>query len=322
MLTQSLAMAKPTCPPILLILWRRPHKTESLINALRVIKPRTLYLACDGPRHEIPGEDAKVKMTRDTVQRCIDWDCDIHTLYSDHNLGCKSGVVSAINWFFQAEEEGIILEDDCIPSQSFFDFCAHLLHHYRNDTRVWAITGSNFQDGQIRGDGSYYFSTHFHCWGWATWRRTWHQYDPNMCVWPSLRATKSLRQLFPNPFMRLYWSSKLNALYDNGIPDTWDYQMNLSCFANSGLIATPNYNLVSNIGFGQDATHTTKASKPNQRFILPEPIKHPTLILRHSEADNYTFKHHCRGYAFIPILKSLIRSTLNGYFLKNRLRQP
>jgi hypothetical protein len=137
-------------PAVLLIAWRRPDTIEAVINSLRVAKPGRVYVACDGPNPERPGETERVELTRAVIEKCIDWPCRIEKLYSEINLGCRLGVSTAISWFFDQEEEGIILEDDIVVHEDFFNYCAKLLDYYRNDNRVWAISADNFQDGQWR----------------------------------------------------------------------------------------------------------------------------------------------------------------------------
>jgi len=153
-------------PPLLLIAWRRPHTLRHVLTAIRSVAPAKIYIACDGPSSDRPGEAEKVAATRIVIDQEIDWPCQIIRRYSEKNQGCRLGVSNAISWFFDNEEEGIILEDDCVPHPDFFPCCSELLARYRDDERVWCISGSNFQDDQWRGVGSYYFSRYNHCWGW------------------------------------------------------------------------------------------------------------------------------------------------------------
>jgi len=281
-------------PAVLLIAWRRPDTIEAVINSLRVANPERVYVACDGPNPARAGEAEMVKLTRSVVEKAIDWPCKVEELYSEINLGCRLGVSTAINWFFDQEEEGIILEDDIVVHEDFFNYCANLLNHYRNDTRVWAISADNFQDGQWRGSGSYYFSHNPHCWGWASWRRAWRHYDLNLTTWPEFRDSGAMVHLFSNTAERQFWWNIWERLYRDGQPDTWDYQWSYTVMVNGGLVALPNTNLASNIGFNKQATHTlshvsTLANLPTQP--LGE-IVHPRHVLRNTDADDYfVFKH-------------------------------
>ena len=276
-------------PPILLLTWRRPNTLRQVINAIRPLAPCTIYVSCDGPDLRRPGELEQVEAVRNVIATEIDWPCNIEKLYSDTNLGCRLGVSRAINWFFNNVEEGIILEDDCVPHPDFFAYCSTLLERYRYDTRIWCISGSNFQNGIWRGDSSYYFSRYNHCWGWATWRRCWQHYDGNLAFWPDLRDSTLLSSIFDNSNEKAYWSNLWSKLSDFGIPDSWAYRWTFTCIANGGLTALPNRNLVSNVGFGLDATHTTGKVITTSISDGILPISHPSFILRDSLADTYTF---------------------------------
>ena len=275
--------------PLLLIAWRRPHTLRQVIDAIRPLAPSRLYVACDGPNSERPGEAEMVAATRRVIEQEIDWPCQIERLYSEVNQGCRVGVSRAISWFFDQVEEGIILEDDCVPHLDFFPYCASLLDRYRHDTRIWCISGSNFQNGKWRGDGSYYFSRYNHCWGWASWRRCWQHYDADLAGWPALRESGLLKSIFFNRVERKYWSKIWQTLVDQGRPDTWDYQWTFTCLANGGLTALPNRNLVSNIGFGVDATHTTSGGGNTSVGLGIDCSRHPSIMLRDGAADRYTF---------------------------------
>jgi hypothetical protein len=292
--------------PVLLIAWRRPHTLRQVIDAIRPVTPTRLYVACDGPNPKRSGEAEKVAATRAVIEHEIDWPCQTERLYSDANQGCRLGVSRAISWFFEQVEEGIILEDDCVPHPDFFPYCITLLERYRHDTRVWCISGNNFQDGQWRGDGSYYFSRYNHCWGWASWSRCWQHYDANLSHWPALRDSGLLDTIFEYPVERNYWSSIWQRLLDAGEPDTWDYQWTFTCLANGGLTALPNRNLVSNVGFGEDATHTTGGAIYTTISEGVDPTRHPTFLLRDAAADRYTF-NHLFGGKWLRLPLSLIR---------------
>jgi SAM-dependent methyltransferase len=281
-------------PAVLLLAWRRPHTTRQVIDAIRPAAPQRLYVACDGPNPNRPEEAEKVAATRAVIEAAVDWPCQVERLYSEHNQGCRLGVSGAISWFFEQEEEGIILEDDIVVHPDFFPYCAELLEHYRHDTRVWAISGDNFQDGQWRGNGSYYFSHLPHCWGWASWRRAWQHYDAELSSWPAFRDSGGLIHLFPNSAERRFWASIWERLHRQNQPDTWDYQWIYTVMANGGLAALPNVNLASNIGFDGDGTHTFNPEARIARIPTAPlgELLHPAHVLRHSEADDYFVHQH------------------------------
>lgn len=290
--------------PILLIAWRRPHTVRRVIEALRPAEPKYIFVACDGPSPNRCGEYEKVMSTRAVIEHEIDWPCQISRLYSNVNLGCKLGVSRAISWFFQNCEEGIVLEDDCIPHPDFIHYCAALLERYRNDNRVWCISGSNFQDGHKRGNGSYYFSRYNHCWGWASWRRCWEHYDLELTNLPQIIENRLLQGSFSSRREYNYWINTWKKLKATGDPDTWDYQWTFTCFSNGGLTALPNSNLVINDGFGPDATHTIGKQKHAISWGEGmQEIVHPAFVLPDYYADLHTFKRVY--YVPVPIIKRL-----------------
>ena len=280
----------PLITPVLFMIFNRPDTTQKVFNAIRKVKPKQFFVAADGPREDKEGEKEKCEQARKITEQ-IDWDCEIKTLFREKNLGCKIAVSSAIDWFFENVEEGIILEDDCLPSQSFFWFCQELLEYYREDTRVMMISGDNFQFGKKRGEGSYYFSKYFHIWGWATWRRAWRHFDISMKSFKKFKIENQINNIFKINQQKKYWMKIFQITYNNKI-NTWDYQWVYTCFINNGLCIMPNVNLVSNIGYGINSTHTKDKnsilSKTEVKDIIE--IMHPKFVLADQEADLLTSK--------------------------------
>ena len=276
-------------PPVLIIAFNRPTCLERLITALRDVKPTKVYFACDGPRVGVEDEEELVAAVRRTID-LIDWPCRIEKKIGDVNLGCKAGVASAIDWLFDNEEEGIILEDDCIPGRDFFEFCEQMLARYRNVEQVFAITGNNFQNGWLPADSTYYYSKYMHVWGWATWRRAWHSYDGDLTFLPELLSDAEWVSLHPNQKERTYWEKILQRVRRNEI-DTWDYSWAASIWWSKGLVVTPQVNLVSNIGFGADATHTVSKDSAfaNMSVGSMREYKAPRLQQASEVADEYVF---------------------------------
>lgn len=293
--------------PVLLIAWRRPDTTRQVINSLRPLAPSSIFVASDGPLDQ-GIERQKVEATRQLVKQEIDWPCELQLFQSEANLGGRYGISSFISWFFEHVEAGIILEDDCVVRADFLPFCAELLERYRHDRRIWSITGTNYQDGQWRGPGSYYFSHYHHSWGWATWRDRWQANDPDLGNWPRLKASGLMETIFQDPVECAYWSGIWDRMVEEGKPATWDYPWALTCFANGGLTATPNTTLVTNVGYGADSTHTQSDGPLNtmgSEAILP--LRHPPFILRDVQADRYTFDHWFRGL----VLRNQMDQSLN-----------
>jgi hypothetical protein len=276
--------------PILFLIFNRPDTTSQVFNKIREIRPKYLFVSADGPRQNKIDDEQKCRETRNIIKK-IDWECKPKTNYSEKNLGCRVGVSSGINWFFNQVTEGIILEDDCLPDLSFFHFCESLLEYYRNDERIMHIGGVNFQDGRARGSASYYFSRICHVWGWATWKRAWDKYDVNVT---RLHAKENRWcEFFPDRSMRKFWQKKFELVY-NKEKDTWDYQWQYASSVNNGLAIIPSVNLISNIGFEGEATHTTA----NIHMLANRPTKsigallHPAIIEPDRQADEYTFRKY------------------------------
>lgn len=277
----------PLKTPVLFLVFNRPDTTKQVFEAIRKAKPPRLYVAADGPRANKPGEDEKVKAVRNYVINNVDWDCEVKTLFRDKNLGCKYAVSGTITWFFENEEMGIILEDDCLPSQSFFWFCEELLERYKDDERIGMISGDNFQKGIKRGEADYYFSVYNHIWGWASWANRWKNYDVNL---NHIKDSSFIDEIFENKQTKNYWKAIFNDMKQHKI-DTWDYQWTFTLWNNKQLTILPNTNMIENIGFGADATHTTAESEfANLKAYELELKTHPKDVKRDLEADKFTSK--------------------------------
>lgn len=280
----------PFKTPILFLVFNRPDVTKEVFEVIRRVKPEKLFIACDGPRADKPGEEELVKEVREIVNN-IDWNCEVKKLFRDKNSGCKVSVSSAIDWFFENVEEGIILEDDCLPDLSFFPFCRELLERYRNDERIGMISGDNFLFGKKRTDYSYYFSRFTFIWGWATWKRAWEKYDVNMKLWTEIRDNNWLYDILGDKKAVSDWSKIYENVYSGKI-DTWDYQWTFTCWMNNFFIIVPDCNLISNIGFRGDGTHTKNVNKyanlPLKTF--EGPLKHPPFLIQDKIADNIVQK--------------------------------
>jgi hypothetical protein len=293
--------------PVVLLMFKRPDTTQRVFDAIARAKPATLLVVGDGPRNEQEAE--KVEKTRAIIQQ-VDWDCKVLTHYSEHNMGCRTRVSSGLDWAFSQVEEAIILEDDCLPAPSFFQYCQTLLEYYRNDERIMLISGDNFQGGQRRTPYSYYFSKYNHIWGWASWRRAWNLYEHEMKTWPEVKRLDLLDSVFDTKQEKLFWSKIFDKMYYKREPDTWDYPWTYTCWIQNGLSILPEVNLVSNIGFGNDATHTKEAVGTYANLPTGDiwEIKHPPYIVRHRAADLYTFDYPFDGAAMRSITNKILLS--------------
>jgi hypothetical protein len=281
--------------PVAFIIFNRPDTTVRVFADIRRARPAILLVIADGPRTGKLGEAEKCVAVREIIDR-VDWPCEVLTNYSDVNMGCKNRVASGLDWVFEQVPEAIILEDDCLPHPTFFRFCEELLEYYRDDERIGMISGDNFQFGQKRTSASYYFSRYAHIWGWASWRRAWGHYDRDASAWPAIRDAGWLDIFAPTPGERKHWSKVFESVYKGQI-DTWDYQWNLALLSQGMVSVIPNANLISNIGFGAEATHTRGASKYANMEVeaISFPIKHPEIILPHRKADEFTAKSMFTG---------------------------
>jgi len=303
--------------PILLIIFKRPETTLQVFNAIKQIRPRQLFIAADGPRKEIIGEAELCEKTRLLVIENIDWDCDVKTLFQSENLGCGRNPANAITWFFEHVEEGIILEDDCIPSLSFFNYCSELLCKYRNDEHVYVIGGNNFQEKKW-GNATYFFSAYGHIWGWATWRRAWMHFDFELKNIDRQLFLSNLERYFPLKQQREYWCKIFDKTKENPVSHIWDYQWTLIQWANNAKNIYPNFNLVKNIGIGEEATHTSvnEIGVMNLNTVEISQLIHPRNIKINKMADIYTFHKRFQKKVVKPSIISRIKNKLYRYINK------
>jgi hypothetical protein len=273
---------------VLLLIFRRPGATARVMEAIRAAQPTRLYVAADGARDRA-GEAEECAEAR-RIATAVDWPCTMTTLFRQSNLGLQVAISSALDWFFEQEDQGIIIEDDCVPSSSFFRYCSELLSRYRFDTRIMSIGGGNYTKGIRRCEYSYYMSPYFDCWGWATWRRAWSLYDAEMRLWPQFRDRGMLKN----------WSSGITDFEDYwtrvfddtqaGFINTWCYKFLFSCWAHGGLTCSPKANLVANIGYDPAATHTKNPSDRLANMSIEQldfPLAHPPFMYRDIVADSY-----------------------------------
>lgn len=273
-------------PPILFLVFNRPDLAARVFARIREARPARLFVAADGPRPAHPEDIQACRETRLLAER-VDWPCEVKTLFREKNLGCRLAISAAIIWFFEHVEEGIILEDDCLPDPSFFPYCAELLARYRNDERIATISGEGYPCRGRAGNASYYFSAYQLIWGWATWRRAWRHYNPTLTAGSCLFDPVWLRRFLGNDYAAAVWR-KLIADYHAGRIESWAYPWNFSCWANHGLCAVPAINMVANIGFSAGATHTRDANSPLARRpvgAMTFPLRHPRRIRRNGKME-------------------------------------
>lgn len=301
--------------PIVFIIFNRPEPTQIVFEAIRKQKPKTLFIIADGPRAHEPADIEKVKNTRQIVEY-VDWDCDVHRLYAETNMGLKSRVSSGITQVFDVVEDAIILEDDCLPSDSFFTFCADLLERYRHNEQIMMISGDNFVERLSPKQYSYFFSIYPTIWGWATWRRAWAKYDIEMTDWQKGNAQAMIAKHIGVPKHFEHLASLFDRTLNNEF-HTWDYQWAYSCLLEGGLTIIPSYNLITNIGFNADATHTNSllsmiSNLP--RYELELPLQYPSHIEVHQQYDYHSYIRRnqlSKRDVFLHRLRLYIQKRLN-----------
>jgi hypothetical protein len=307
----------PRSTPILLIGFNRPELLSRIIDRLREVQPAQVFLAVDGPRAHILEDADRVKDTQDCAAQ-LDWDCTVQTLFRDTNVGCGQAVSGAITWFFEHVVEGIIIEDDILPDPTFFSYSAELLDRYRDDERVIGISGSSYLPPDVAPtDHSYRFSIIPNIWGWATWRDRWERYRFDIAGWRQELPTSRLWQLTNrSPWAFAFWSAHFDLMARHQI-DTWDLQWVAAAMRTHGVTATPNVNLVENIGWGEGSTHTQTVPdhlQPVQPMVFP--LRHPE-VRWDGRSDAWT-NRHAYGATLVGTIRRVRRALAHGLHWRSR----
>lgn len=300
--------------PVLIIAFNRPDLFASLLSKIVSKNPSKIYISIDGPRENRASEKERVNSVISIAKNHPSSDTFLLKI-NENNLGCGKGVSSAITWFFEHEEKGIILEDDCNPNDSFFLFCEELITKYEKEDRIGMISGDNFFFSKYSISQSYFFSNYFHIWGWATWRRAWHGYQ--LREYDEGEVLETLNHRFKMKREREFWYSQITKSFQGTI-DTWDYQWVYLNFKNERISIMPKVNLISNKGFGEFATHTMDADSTLNNMQTSElefPLVHPSKIKPSFLTDNFSRKLMFRLSIFERILVHLLFS-LNKFFQK------
>ena len=275
--------------PILYLIFNRPDLCEITFERIREIKPKYLFIAADGPRKGNNADAIKCENSRDYVLSQINWDCELKTLFREENLGCKYAVSSAIDWFFENVEQGIILEDDCLPNNDFFQYCENALLRYKNQKDVVHISGNKFSN--IKLNESTFFSKYIHIWGWATWRDRWQHYS-DISSWKKDAFDELIYNTFRgNKRQIIYWGKIFSSIQKNRV-DSWGYLWTFACWKDRGVSLNPAKNLVENIGFRDDGTHLLEEN-PKYKILtenLNKPICFPDKIQVNTLNDDYVGK--------------------------------
>lgn len=301
--------------PVAVLIFNRPDLTKLVFQEIRKVKPKKILVVADGSR--FPEEEEKCRNARQVFNK-IDWECELLTNFSEVNLTSPIRCSSGIDWIFSNVEEAIILEDDCLPSESFFFFCQEMIERYREDERIMHISGSNFRRVPRKNDYSYCFSKYGTAWGWATWRRAWKYFDFEMKEWLSLRQTNWIETIHKDKIEQQHWIKVFDSCTLGGDPH-WDYAWMFSCWSKGGLSIIPEVNLVSNTGCRWDGTR--HSSVDDSLALVPrhtlQSLRHPEQIIQDTETNNYLFdirfggkyypKNNPSHEEYREIFKSLIR---------------
>ncbi|MCB0545015.1 MAG: hypothetical protein KDC70_15925 [Saprospiraceae bacterium] len=307
-----------TATPVLFLIFNRPDHTRRVFERIREARPSQLFISADGPREHVASDPENCRLARQIAGQ-VDWPCELNLNFSDRNLGCRRAVQSGIDWFFGHVEAGIILEDDCLPSSSFFTYCTDMLRHHADDERVMHISGSNPATGACCRTGSdYVFSRFSFIWGWATWRRAWKQYNDTFTGLEEYQAdiTRMSSLLVQDTTACRYLLDKFQRTRDGEI-DTWDYGWFYTILTRGGWCATPTVNLIENIGFDHTATHTSFSFRKPERVqaSLSGPIRHPAGMVRSESIEQAFFKNSQKGYWGL-----MMRRLAPGLFFKTRVQ--
>jgi hypothetical protein len=311
----------PSPSPVALFVFNRPDLTARLFEVVREMKPPVLFVAADGPRPDRPDDERLCRETRAVVQD-VDWPCEVHWNLRDQNLGCGPAMSQGISWVFEHVDRAILLEDDCVPDPSFFQFCDEMLERYADDTRVMQISGSNIGAPESFFDGaSYSFASYSFVWGWATWRRAWQHYDFRMRSWPAFRDAGMLNGLHAGARRR----AQVRREWDwvNAGNGTWDHQWQYTVMSQHGLSVYPSTNLVTNLGFRPDATQTTLAGGSMDALPIGEmefPLVHPPFVAHNPRLERFFEREILRAIGTaVTILRRVLPSHRVRHFLKRVL---
>jgi hypothetical protein len=276
--------------PVVFLFFNRPHLTARVFDVIREVRPSRLLLVSDGAREGSPDEASRVAAARAVVEQ-VDWKCHITRNYAEINLGVGRRVSSGLDWAFSQVEEAIILEDDCLPDVTFFNFCSSLLARYRHDERVMMVSGTNHLLKWCTDRQDYHFSVYGSIWGWATWRRAWSHYDFELRALGDPRVRQRIDDLLGDPEQFEYRLEVGRRVQAREV-DTWDYQWTWSRLARGGLSAVSAVNLVSNIGIGISGTNTTDLNLVDahlNRYQAAFPLRAPNEVAADSRYDRKCF---------------------------------
>lgn len=281
--------------PILFLAYNRPSETKRSFQHIEKIRPTKLYVSLDGPKEGDSEDIVKCKQVEEIVKQ-IKWPCEVRYLKQEENLGCRAGVNTALNWFFTNEEMGVIIEDDILVSVNCFNFICTMLKTYENDSNIMLVTGCNNLN-TYKSKHSFHFSRIGSVWGWGSWRKAWETHDPEMKNWPDIKKSKILFKKLPPEQAR--HRERTGDLVYSGQISSWSYPFTITRIINDGYSIVPSKNLIVNIGFNENATHTKTSNSVFEKLsthkIEIANIQHPNLIKPDKRFDKLLFSSHSSG---------------------------
>ena len=308
--------------PILLLGYRRPELTRKVLSAIAQYAPAKLYVSCDGPKPGIASDEVNVNAVRNLMDNPT-WDCEIYRLHRQENLGIRIAITHALDWFFEKEPEGIVLEDDCVPTEDFFRFAEHCIEKYRHDKKIWGLTGANTAGIRVNDEASYGFVQNPLIWGWASWANRWQERDYYLETFnPGLDLFR--KNNWPSRFHKYVFHRHLSSMIFRGTPNTWDYPWAWTVMSRGGLWIVPNENQITNVGFGPDGTHIFddrfKTPPPKPLGELVDPVE--VVSSMHKEKEILRYIHGLRSPAVFSFVRHWGRRLLSPGILARRLPVP
>ena len=290
--------------PILLITFNRPEHTRRVLTEILKQGPQALYVCQDGARDGNENDRIKCQEVKTVINELTSAYAATHpnftlsTLHLPHNYGCGPGPQAGITWFFENEEQGIIMEDDCLPHPDFFGYCEELLDRYKDNPHVQFISTTLYHN-RWKCEGSYGFSHYMVTGAWAAWRSTWQGFDLDLLDVNAWQFRKQVMKLTKNRAEANWWYFKVKEIQaDKKKKSYWDYQMQIHLFRNNALTIHPKVNLISNIGFDAEGTHTHFDDGRGDKSAFPIlPLTHPGSLQVDLVLDAYcNAKRQSRGW--------------------------
>lgn len=294
--------------PVLVLTFNRPNEFNQVLSQVAKIKPQRLYIACDGARPNREDDNSAIKKIKEIIENKVDWKCELNLFFREFNLGCGKAVSGAIDWFFESEEYGIILEDDCKPHMDFFHFCKSMLERYKNEESVSLVSGTNYLFGKNNSPFDYHFSRYYSIWGWGTWRRSWKNYRFNLTEQDiSTFSINTLNQIIGQKDVAEMYHSMFQEILNDKL-DTWDIQWVFSCLIRNTYAIVPKYNLIDNIG--DEGTHVSWKKSPfvgmpTRSLESLNDLKHPPYIYHDFLLDAVALKKISNPHFYSGILRKI-----------------